>query len=145
MHLTAHTDYALRMLIYLGLAGDRRVTIRDIARAYGISENHLMKVSQHLVRCGWIESARGRGGGLTLNRRPGEIVVGAVVRDMEAGFPIAECHANPETCLISPFCRLREVFSDALTAFLDRLDRHTLADLIAADVRPGLERRLTAS
>lgn len=145
MHLTNHTDYALRMLIYLALAGDRRSTIGAIARAYGISENHLMKVSQHLVRAGWVESTRGRGGGLTLRRRPEDIVVGRVVRDMETGFDMAECHADGDACLIMPYCRLHSVLEEAVDAFLGQLDRHTLADLLPPDASKGLKHRLLAT
>lgn len=142
MHLTTHTDYALRVLIYLALAGDRRATVGGIARAYGISANHLMKVSQHLARAGWITSTRGKLGGLTLQRRPEDIVVGQVVRDMEPGFDLAACQADRSACTITPFCRLRGVFDMALDAFLDELDRHTLADLLTPAERHGLEYQL---
>lgn len=142
MRLTTHTDYALRVLIYLALAQDRRTTIGDIARAYAISENHLMKVGQHLARSGWVISTRGKGGGLCLARHPEDIVVGEVIRDMEAGFDLAECHADRGACAITPFCKLRTVLADALAAFLGELDRHTLADLLSQDVRSGLERQL---
>lgn len=144
MRLKAHTDYALRMLIYLALAGDRRSTIGDIARAYDISEHHLMKVSQHLVRCGWVNSVRGKGGGLTLARRPEDVVIGNVVRDMEASFPMAECFGNDGCCVITPFCRLRGLFELALAAFMRELDGQTLAGLLDPSARQGLGRRLFA-
>lgn len=142
MHLTTHTDYAIRVLVYLALAGERRVTIGDIARAYGISENHLMKVGQHLARAGWVVSTRGRRGGISLNPRPENIVLGEVIRDMETGFALVACQADDKDCVISPFCRLRGILDEALDAFLVKLDRYTLADLIASDMRPDLERQL---
>lgn len=142
MHLTIHTDYALRVLVYLALAGEKRVTIGDIARAYGISENHLMKVGQHLARSGWIEATRGRHGGVSLSCRPEDVALGNVVRDMESSFELVACQADGESCAITPFCRFRGILEDALAAFLGELDRHTLADLLADDVRTGLERQL---
>lgn len=142
MHLTIHTDYALRVLVYLALAGEKRVTIGDIARAYGISENHLMKVGQHLARSGWIEATRGRHGGVSLGCRPENVALGDVVRDMESSFELVPCQGDGDSCAITPFCRFRGILEVALEAFLGELDRHTLADLLADDVRPGLESRL---
>ncbi len=142
MHLTTHTDYAFRVLFYLAVAGDRRVTVGDIARAYGISENHLMKVSQHLVHTGWVKSVRGRRGGLHLQKRPETIIVGNVVRDMEGGFDLVACQADPDNCLITPFCRLKSVVGEALEAFLGYLDGKTLADLLTPGTVKDLERRL---
>lgn len=142
MHLTTHTDYAFRVLFYLAVAGDRRVTVGDIAKAYGISANHLMKVSQHLVRTGWVRSVRGRHGGLYLRKRPEAIIVGNVVRDMEGGFDLVACQADPDTCLITPICRLKNLLGEALEVFLEHLDRQTLADLLTPETVKELERDL---
>jgi len=86
VRLTLHTDYALRMLMFLALAPERAHTIEDIATRYGISRNHLMKVAQTLVQAGFVESLRGRGGGLRLAREPNSIRLGAIVRATEDGF-----------------------------------------------------------
>lgn len=142
MHLTTHTDYAIRILIYLALAGERRVTIGDIARAYGISENHLMKVGQHLARKGWVVSVRGRRGGLHLRERPDNVVLGQVIRDMESGFDLVPCQLENGSCAITPFCRLRGILDDSLEAFFGVLDRHTLSDLLSPEAAQGLEQRL---
>lgn len=142
MRLTTHTDYAFRVLIYLALAGDRRVPVGDIARAYGISGNHLMKVGQHLSRTGWVTSSRGRGGGLKLLCRPEDIVLGEVIRDMEPGFDLVACQADSNACVITEYCQLRGVLDEALNAFHQKLDRYTLADLIAPGVARDLEQRL---
>lgn len=144
MRLTTHTDYALRVLIYLALAGERRVTAGNIARAYGISVNHLMKVCHHLSHSGWVEAKRGRNGGLRLRRSPEDIVIGQVIRDMETGFELVVCQGDRCTCTIASHRRLRDMVGRALEAFLGELDRYTLSDLLAADLSERLERRLFA-
>lgn len=129
MRLTRYTDYALRTLIYLGLNEPRQSSIGEIARAYGISENHLTKVVHQLGRLGLVRTIRGRGGGLRLALDPAEIVVGAVVRQTEEDLALVECFSGG-ACAITPSCRLRRVLGEALAAFLAVLDRYTLADLL---------------
>lgn len=132
MQLTRYTDYSLRVLMYLAVRSDRLATIEEIARAYGISKAHLTKVVHELGGVGFIETVRGRGGGIQLGRAPEEIRVGAVVRFTEESMDLVECF-DPDTsdCRIESVCRLRSVLGDALEAFLRVLDRYTLADLVA--------------
>lgn len=125
MRLSRHTDYALRVLIHLAAAPDRRVSIAGIARTYSISENHLMKVVHMLGRAGLIQTVRGRGGGIQLAKPPEEISVGLVVRHGESGLNLADCGS----CIIAPSCGLTGVLAEALVAFLAVLDRYTLADV----------------
>jgi len=131
MRFTLQTDYALRVLMYLGLTGDDLATIAEIAERYGISDNHLMKVVSQLGRRGYITTIRGRQGGLRLARAPEEIGIGEVVRAFEGELQIVECF-NPETntCPISGLCGLAGMIDEALSAFLDVLDRKTLADVL---------------
>lgn len=131
MRLTVLTDYSLRVLMYLGAAPDRLATIQEIAHAYGISENHLMKVVHGLARHGFVESVRGRGGGLRLGRPATEINVGAVVRAVEYDFALVECLGSEDTCRITNVCRLKRVLRQALEAYFQVLDNTTLADLVA--------------
>lgn len=131
MRLTRYTDYALRTLIYVGLHEPEQSSIAAIARAYGISENHLTKVVHQLGRLGLIRTIRGRGGGLRLAKPPGEIVVGAVVRQTEDDLALVECFGGG-SCAITAPCRLRRVLGEALAAFLAVLDRYTLADLLGS-------------
>ncbi|SMF76051.1 transcriptional regulator, BadM/Rrf2 family [Tistlia consotensis] len=139
MQLTRHSDYALRLLMRLALAPDEVVTIQEIAEAYGISRNHLMKIALELGRHGFIETLRGRGGGLRLGKAPSEIRLGAVVRATEDSFALVECFdADHNRCVITGACRLRGALREALQAFLAVLDGYTLADLVA---RPAALRR----
>jgi Rrf2 family nitric oxide-sensitive transcriptional repressor len=126
MKLTRYTDYAMRVLIHLGSSDDRLSSIAEIARAYDISQNHLMKVVQDLGHAGFVETVRGRSGGIRLGRLPMDINLGELVRHTEAGFDLVDCSA----CMIAPACTLPRVLAEATRAFLGVLDRYTLADLL---------------
>lgn len=132
MQLTYHTDYALRLLMYLALKTDRLATVEEVATAFGISRNHMMKVAHGLGRAGYVETLRGRTGGLRLNRTAESIRVGDVIRDMEEGWRMVECFdAARNTCVIAGPCRLKGVLKEALAAYMAVLDRYTLADLMS--------------
>lgn len=132
MKLTAFTDYSLRVLMYLGAARGRRVTIAQVAQAYGVSENHLVKVVHFLGKQGWLASVRGKGGGLELSMPPEAVKLGDVVRQTEGQVLAAECFdERGGDCCIAPACKLRGVLLQAVKAFYAVLDRHTLADIIA--------------
>ena len=132
MRLTTFTDYSLRVLIYLGLRDNRLATIADIATAYGVSKNHLMKVVHFLGQQGYLETQRGKSGGLRLARPPGEINLGRLVRDTESNTVLLECF-EPETseCRIEPVCALRGILNRSLQAFFGVLDAYTLADVLS--------------
>ncbi len=130
MRLTMMTDYAMRLLIYVAQRPERLCTIAEVARAYDISEAHLMKVTHQLGLAGWIETVRGKGGGMRLAHRPEDINVGAVVRRMESDFLITECFGTASRCTLTGNCGLNGILNDALRAFLERLDAHTLADVL---------------
>ena len=141
MRLTLHTDYALRMLTYVATRPEGACTVNDVARAYGLSHNHLLKVAQTLREHGFIETARGRSGGIRLERAPESIGIGALVRLIEEDLSLAECmQAGGRPCVISPGCSLKGMFSEALAAFLSVLDKYTLADVVRN--RAGLGRLL---
>jgi len=130
MHITQHTDYALRVLMFLAANDHRRPTIKEISESFGISRNHLMKVVNALIRDGYVDGLRGRGGGLRLAMAPAEIRIGAVVRAMEPGMALVECFGTGGDCRLQGGCRLTGVLGKALDAFLAELDGATLADIV---------------
>jgi Rrf2 family nitric oxide-sensitive transcriptional repressor len=142
MQLSLHADYACRTLIYLALLeGDVRVSIEDVATAYGISENHLVKVVHALGKLGYVDTLRGRGGGIRLARPAAEITVGEIVRALEPHFILVECFApETNTCTIISSCGLKSVLNEALQAYLAKLDQYTIADVLRAP--HGLKRSL---
>ncbi len=138
MRLSDYTDYTLRVLMYCAAHRDRLVTIAEIADAYRVSKNHLMKIVNDLARQGVLETTRGRGGGLRLLKAPAAIRVGDVVRGAETDFRLVECFdAASDTCTLTPNCRLRRVLRGALKAYFDELDAVTLADIAGAGAGPG--------
>lgn len=143
MHLTTHTDFALRTLIYLAAHPDDQATTQEIALAYGISVHHLLKVVHDLGHHGFLEISRGRSGGIALSRSPSEIRVGDVVRKLEPTFDIAECF-DPATnqCPITRICGLKSMLSEASTAFLESLDSYTLDDITGGNRARGLKKVL---
>jgi Rrf2 family nitric oxide-sensitive transcriptional repressor len=131
MRLTVYTDYALRLLMYLAVKDEGLATISEVAKSYGISKNHLMKVAHQLGVTGYVGTVRGRGGGLRLAKPVDAINLGDVVRRTEPDMALVPCLApNDAICMIFPSCALRGVLSEARDAFLAVLDRCSLADLI---------------
>ncbi|MCW5665254.1 MAG: Rrf2 family transcriptional regulator [Piscinibacter sp.] len=135
MRLTQHTDYAIRVLMFAASRFTREgpealSSIREIAEAYGISENHLMKVVNRLAQEGLLHTQRGRHGGLRLARAPHETRLGEVVRLIEDDMALVECFGSGSTCPLTAGCHLATALIEARQAFVDSLDRHTLADLV---------------
>jgi Rrf2 family transcriptional regulator, nitric oxide-sensitive transcriptional repressor len=139
MQLTRYTDYSIRVLTYLSTHPDRLASIREIADAYRISQSHLMKVVQDLGQAGYLETVRGRNGGIRLRKTPEDINLGALVRHTEKQFNVVDCPA----CLIAPACHMTNVFAQAVRAFLAVLDQHTLADTLSR--RNQLQRLFSAA
>jgi Rrf2 family transcriptional regulator, nitric oxide-sensitive transcriptional repressor len=130
MRLTLHTDYALRVLMFAAAKGDALSTIPEIVKQFEISRGHVMKVVHRLGQRGYLETLRGRNGGIRLARRPGQINVGAVVRDMEEQLAVLGCLESDGYCRIQQCCVLKIALRDATNAFLATLDGYTLADLV---------------
>ncbi len=160
MKLTNYSDYALRSLIYLAVKPDpyTLANISDIADSYHISKSHLTKIIHQLGRLGYIDSVRGKNGGIRLARAPKDINLGVLIKQIEPDFELVECFVAvvPDSdmkpqgqplklidedavntnlgCVISPVCQLKGVFFEALTAFITVLERYTLADIITNKV-----------
>ena len=131
MQLTKHTDYALRVLMYVAQR-PRRCTIGEIAGSYRISESHVMKLVHELAKLGYLETVRGRGGGITLAREAGDINVGRVVRETEETLDVLDCLSEDYGggCGIAPACTLKSALRGAQQAFYRELDGYTLADIL---------------
>jgi Rrf2 family nitric oxide-sensitive transcriptional repressor len=126
LRLTRYTDYSLRVLIHLALNADRLCSIGEIARTYDVSHNHLMKVVNALAHDGFIETVRGRAGGMRLARPAEEITVGEVVRRTEEGFELADCSG----CALSPACGLTGVLAEGMQAMMTVFDSYKISDLL---------------
>lgn len=142
MRLTLFTDYCLRVLMYLSQHPDKLCTAREIAGNYGISLNHVVKVVHRLSQLGYIESLKGKGGGIRLRRRPENINLWAVVQTLEPDFTLVECFDKEHnTCRIVSACGLRGILRDAMQAFGDSLAQYSIADAVS---RPQLFATLLA-
>jgi Rrf2 family nitric oxide-sensitive transcriptional repressor len=132
MRLTNFSDYALRMLMYAASAGERLITIEEVARVFSVSKTHLNKVANTLTRAGYLKAVRGRSGGLTLGRAPQDIGIGDVIRLTEPDFALVECFATGSQCVLTQRCKLSRMLMDATASFQASLDRYTLADIALA-------------
>lgn len=136
MQLTTHTDYALRILIALGLKTPEKMTAHEVGQAYGISVHHLLKIIQQLSDLGYVETIRGKSGGVRLAKEPAHVIIGQVVRQVENDLGVVAClRRGGEPCTIDGICRLRGALDGATQAFLRVLDDYTLADLLRPKAR----------
>lgn len=134
MHLTTFSDYSMRVLMYLGLKQNQLVTIAQIAERYSISENHLTKVVHFLGQQGYIETVRGKGGGLRLKREPALVNLGEVLHMTEGDDGLLPCVNGEGECCILPACRLVAILKESQTALYDVLSKYTLADLLSDNI-----------
>jgi Rrf2 family transcriptional regulator, nitric oxide-sensitive transcriptional repressor len=134
MRHTSHADFALRVLLYLRVAPGRQGSVAEIAEAHDVSRHHLVKVVQHLAAAEIVATSRGRGGGVRLVRDPSSISVGEVIRAMEKDFAVVECLGPARFCRVAGVCGARNVFSRALDAYFEVLDRSSLEDIAANDL-----------
>ncbi|MGV2905701.1 Rrf2 family transcriptional regulator [Achromobacter sp. AGC25] len=130
MQLTRFTDFGLRVLMYLTQCRDRHaaVTIPEIAGRFDVSRNHLVKVVHFMAQREWVNTTRGKGGGLNLARPASEYRVGDLIRELEQQGPLIDCREPP--CALDGSCRLSGVLAQTLNAFYDALNAYTLADLV---------------
>ncbi len=130
MRLSLFSDYSLRVLMFAALKGEL-FTLSEVAEAYDISRHHLVKVVNFLAKLGYLETRRGRGGGIALGMKPEDIRIGMVVRRTEDTPFIVEClDKQHNTCPINGSCRLKSALTQAVNTFYETLDRRTLRDLV---------------
>lgn len=128
MQLTTFTDYSLRALLFMAnLPSERLTSITQVTEFYGVSRHHMVKVINRLGQLGYIETLRGKGGGIRLAKTPESIIIGEIVRQLE---PLHLLDCSQEACVITSACRLKKALAQAREAFLAELDQHTLADMI---------------
>ncbi len=138
MQLTLRTDYSLRVLIYLAQKDGELATIGEIAKFYQISRNHLVKVVHHLGNAGFLNTIRGKHGGIKLARAANLIFIGDVVWQMEPGFNVVECFtSSKQACVVAPICTLKSILQQASNEFLSLLNRYTVADTITKNEQTG--------
>ena len=132
MQLTKHTDYAIRVLIYLNTQLEQKSLSKatDIASLFDISFNHLTKVVHHLGKAGFIQTVRGKSGGIKLAKPADLINLGEVVTIMENTLDPINCAEPP--CRLKSVCLVKPILNKAMKAFLDELSKHTLADICLA-------------
>jgi len=134
MQLTQFTDYSLRALIYIALRKEV-CTINDIAKAYAISSNHLLKIIHHLSKLGVIKTIRGKNGGIIMAQNPADINLGELVIKLEPHFDLVPCfNKEKANCCIAPVCKLKRILCDAKDSFLRVLKSYTLADILANEI-----------
>jgi len=131
MHITRFTDYSLRILLYMAAKDGKLSTIQEMANAYEISKNHLMKIVQDLNSRGYVHAVRGKNGGVTLNKSPAEINVGKLVNELEGKSNLLECFGPDNKCVIANSCRLKKPFAQAVNAFYKALEEYTLQDILS--------------
>ena len=136
MRLTVFSDYAMRVLLVLASRTQELVTIADIASAFGISHAHLMKVTHVLGKTGWVETVRGRSGGMRLATDPRKLKLGQVLQALEEDFALVECFGPNNRCVLTGGCGLEAALAQAMQNFFRDLDRYSLADLV--DASPAL-------
>ena len=131
MKLTQYSDLGFRLVMYLAICKDKLATIQEVSDRFAISKNHLVKISHELTKQGLIESVRGRNGGVRLALPPEKISLDMVLQATEDGFELVECFkSGANQCVISEACKLNSVLDEALEAFMGKLRRVTLADLV---------------
>lgn len=132
MQLTLHTDYSFRVLIYLYLNDSEPATVGQISDYFGVSRNHLVKVVNNLAHLGFVETVRGKGGGVTLMDAARELSAGDILRQLEESRPLVDCigRAKHQRCAVLPVCRLNSVLDGAIKLFFEELDRYKLEDLV---------------
>jgi len=128
MHVSRYTDYAYRILLYLAV-NDKRINMAEISAYYGISHEHLRKVVHNLSKLGYIQTYKGKSGGMELKKQPEKINLAQIFIEFEGQTPIIDCEQG-NGCPLIPSCSLSRVMAKAQNMFVKELKQHSLADLL---------------
>ncbi len=131
MQLTSFTDYGLRTLMYLCAHSDRLSSVKEISEHYGISRNHLVKVVHRLAQLSYIETTKGKGGGIKIAANTEKQGLGDLIAALEPHMNIVECFdVKTNTCRITGTCQLKHYLFDATKDFITSMNKYTLADCV---------------
>ncbi|MGH1349551.1 MAG: iron-responsive transcriptional regulator RirA [Methyloligellaceae bacterium] len=134
MRLTRQTSYTVRILMYCAANSEEFSKVSAISSVYNIPEPYLFKILKPLVNAGYVETVRGRNGGIRLARPKSEIILGDVIKLSEENFILAECFESGETdCPLVSDCKLNRALNNALDAFFEVLNSYTIEDLSAGN------------
>ena len=144
MRLTKSTSHAIRILIDCARADARLVKVAELSERLQITPQNVFKIVNLLARARLIEAVRGRNGGVRLARPASAIRIGDVVRATEVTH--VEIEDGP-TGRKPKRGGVNLILDNALEAFIDVLDQHTLADMATGQPAepPTPPRRKTGS
>ncbi|MBU2966892.1 Rrf2 family transcriptional regulator [Amphritea sp. 2_MG-2023] len=129
MRLTAFTDFGLRTLLYLAcLKDDQLSSVAEVSRVYRVSQSHMVKVIGQLAKSGYVQTIRGKNGGIRLAVKPELINIGDVIEQLENHLDGVDCATT--ACQLVPCCELKNALMEGMQAYLDTMRKYTLADLI---------------
>lgn len=129
MRLSAFTDFGLRTLMYLAsLEGERLSSVAEVSTVYQVSQSHMVKVIGQLAKLGYVQTIRGKNGGIRLAASPESINIGEVIEQLENHLDGVDCTTT--ACQLLPCCELKKALTEGMRAFIDTMRTYTLADLM---------------
>lgn len=129
-YITSFTDYGLRTLMYVATRSEHTTSVKEIAEHYGISRNHLVKVVHRLSQLGYIETTKGKGGGIKIAKDTEKLRLGDLIEQLEPNMNTVECFAKTNTCRITGSCQLKHYLFEATQNFINTMNKYTLADTV---------------
>lgn len=131
MQITRFTDYGLRTLMYVAARSENIASVKEVSEHYGISRNHLVKVVHRLSQLGYIETTKGKGGGIKIAKGTEKLRLGELIKQLEPNMNMVECFdAKTNTCRITGSCQLKHYLFEATQSFINTMNKYTLADTV---------------
>lgn len=131
MQITRFTDYGLRTLMYVAARSENIASVKEVSDHYGISRNHLVKVVHRLSQLGYIETTKGKGGGIKIAKGTEKLRLGELIKQLEPNMNMVECFdAKTNTCRITGSCQLKHYLFEATQSFINTMNKYTLADTV---------------